>query len=440
MTSVQKDRFEFLQSFVILYGFRSLCDFETEISVKELKKKDPFLQEVNQMMCQITRLFPMSLFNLKRKDYLIDSENLAIKVLRKCLECTNIPYEHLHRQHGNVLRLIPPNIMYMNYIIQKMDATEMKDIVHGMEMKEIVAMFDGKDLSIQDFKKRTSVINRQPEPHRLSRQDLGQTDEILTCSLELSNNTSHTYNLFDYLNEFCVLNFITIDYQPDSHGGLLKLTIDDNDLVVLDDVYQKNHAGSIEVTSGVCSYDYPLPLAYFYHSGSIHLKINCPVSIKNCYQRIEINYSQLTQINLEQYKRLFCTPLTLPVEQRESNIYDVQKKNIRLSALSHVMSKVTCIPCRCGGRLASSTEFPAISRCSDVVQRIILCVDNVPIETSTPTSEGTVIFDFGSKVIDKGRVSLQLETIHPIEDLKLIVITNHPHTLKGGEAPPRTPS
>jgi hypothetical protein len=120
-------QFEFVQRLVTVYGFQSIYDFETEISVSDLKQNLNFLPTVNQLVGEMSLLFPMSYFNLARKNYLINTEELAMKIFLKCLSVANINYLKSHKANKNVVRLIFPNLLYIKGIQQN----KMENIVHN---------------------------------------------------------------------------------------------------------------------------------------------------------------------------------------------------------------------------------------------------------------------------------------------------------------------
>lgn len=407
MDNLQLKRFEFLKSFVTVYGFHSLHDFTTEISIKKLKQNKTFLTEVNNHMDTIRSLFPMSLFNLKRKDYCIDTENLAIKVLRKCLECTNITYEHIHKQNGNVLRLNLPNLFYMKYILQNMNMHEMNDLVHGLDWLMINQIFNNKEISILDFKKKVCYLDPQSKPTRLTRKDLLLSNE--TKILTLNNSTSsRRINLFDHLNEFCVINSIKIHHMTQSKDDIYDRHIElmnmGHNLVCI-----KSYQEITDLTKEICSYEYPLPLAAFPNK---NLFVNIHVSSQkinevHVHDKIVIDYTEMTTIDLEQFKKLFCQNLVIPIHQTCSDLIDLDDAHVQVYCNSDVISHLKCI---IYNNINKVITHP--------IEQIDLCLDNIVVNTSKCDSDGVCVFDFDGKILSIKHAKLSF-VVHPQSSLNL---------------------
>ena len=400
---LQAERFSFLESFVTLYGFQSLCDFTTEVSLKELQKKSPtFLEQVNKQMDMIKNLFPMSLFNLKRKEYVIDSENLALKVLRHCLEITNIPYQHVHQQKGNVLRLNPPNLIYMKYIIHQQEnqknltkemssiTQEMNEFIHGYDLKQLETFFEKGTLSVSDLKKKMVMRPVVDEILPISREDLHLPPDNKVLVLPPVHYHNRQYQLFDYLNEFCVINSIVCHYPVGSLGGMVELSDGRHDLVVIHDAIWKLEEGEIELTHGLCSYQHPLPMSIFYNlAGLLKLRISCD---GEGYDQIRVNYTEITQIDLPLFKKLFGSDLQIPIEQTlsEQTSFDPKQGTQQVIPfyLNTINPWITEIKC-----YAVSKEK---GRYQALIKRVDLSIDSVQVEiqVESQAEPGTFRFIF----------------------------------------------
>lgn len=367
-------KLEFIKEFVKLYGFKSLIDFKTEISVKSLKRDKSFLSNINGSMSKIRELYPMTLFNLSRKEYLIDSENLAIKVLRKCLECSNITYEHIHKQSGNSMRLIFPNIMYMNYIIQENKNMDMKDIIHDLEMSKVNALFvDGK-MDIANFRKKTAIVPSTPY-HKQTRQDLCQPDthKIIKIPL-LPEQCSPSVNLFDYLNEFCVINSI---YCTKNKGGNVNVILENNGFKILDLYfeYQKSTESTI-LTENLCDYDHPLPMSIFYKGG---LKLQF---VSNCFDYVYIDYTENTTIDINSYKKLFCSGYNI------CEFTHSYKEYAQICTDTNICQSNVIFDTDNINRL----EFNISANCHGIVSKVELHVDGICIDVAD--NKDVCVFNF----------------------------------------------
>jgi hypothetical protein len=127
----------FITKFLKLFNIQSLCDFKTEISVKTLKTQKDFLTHINELVPELLSLFPKSKIGLSRKNNKIDTEELAVATLLKCLNILNIGFVKIHKSTHNIVRLVKPNLMYMQYIFNQtmndiiQDTDIMKDIDHN---------------------------------------------------------------------------------------------------------------------------------------------------------------------------------------------------------------------------------------------------------------------------------------------------------------------
>lgn len=123
------DQIIFITKFLKLFGIQSLCDFKTEISVKVLKTQKNFLTHINELIPELLSLFPKSKIGLSRKNNVIDTEELAVTTLLKCLNILNIGFVKIHKSTHNAVRLVKPNLVYMQYIFNH----TMNDIVHDIK-------------------------------------------------------------------------------------------------------------------------------------------------------------------------------------------------------------------------------------------------------------------------------------------------------------------
>lgn len=142
------EQIQFINSFVTFFGFKSISDYDTEISQAKFKSKNKetsLINSVNLNMTQIKNLFKTSSMNLSRKSYSVDSVQLCFSVLKHCLQQANIPFEMVHRKDGNFMRLIPINKMLVNYI-----ENPMNDIVHH-QTKDYVSLENYQEVNYQEI-------------------------------------------------------------------------------------------------------------------------------------------------------------------------------------------------------------------------------------------------------------------------------------------------
>jgi len=96
------------------------------------------IDNINNVMTDIKKLFKLSGLNLSRKKYIIDSPNLAFCLLKNLLQQTNVPFDIIHKNDGNYVRLVPQNNILMNYINQHMINIIHNNINQNQDVKQTV--------------------------------------------------------------------------------------------------------------------------------------------------------------------------------------------------------------------------------------------------------------------------------------------------------------
>lgn len=119
------DKLQYLDKILLpIYGFQGINDYNYSISSQDITKD--MMDKINNEITVINKIFNLGSFNLSRKKYIIDNQKLALNFLRKILIQTFIPFQNIHTQSKNLMRLVPPNFLLMNYINQK----TMNQIIH----------------------------------------------------------------------------------------------------------------------------------------------------------------------------------------------------------------------------------------------------------------------------------------------------------------------
>jgi len=128
------EQIDFLNNFVRFYGFKSISDYDSLIKMSSINNID----NINNVMTDIKKLFKLSGLNLSRKKYIIDSPNLAFCLLKNLLQQTNVPFDIIHKNDGNYVRLVPQNNILMNYINQHMINIIHNNINQNQDVKQTV--------------------------------------------------------------------------------------------------------------------------------------------------------------------------------------------------------------------------------------------------------------------------------------------------------------
>ena len=110
-----------------LFGFNSICDYETVLYLDELDKKIDIVK-INNLLKTIKSLFPVKNFNFHKINNEITTTTHALNVLKKCLEISLIPFEYKISSNRKYVRLISNNIFLHNYIIKKqMESSDIRN-------------------------------------------------------------------------------------------------------------------------------------------------------------------------------------------------------------------------------------------------------------------------------------------------------------------------
>ena len=159
------EQLTFLDKFIKVFGFKHIADYDTRVAVSDLKKSEStLLPLVNNYIQEIWQynLFKKTPFNLARKSYQVDSAELALAVLKKCLQQANIPYETQHTKHGNQLRLLSESNL-LNEYINKMNYLEKSELeTHPTDAELVTQARDVLSYNLvhaQDDHELNTVIN-----------------------------------------------------------------------------------------------------------------------------------------------------------------------------------------------------------------------------------------------------------------------------------------
>ena len=99
-----------------IFGIKSVTDYETIISYKQIKNDQNIIVKLNKAMNIFKKIFPVRDFNLHKYDNKIKTSLQAFSILKKCLQMCNVMYELVTIKRVVHLRLIEKNILLENYI------------------------------------------------------------------------------------------------------------------------------------------------------------------------------------------------------------------------------------------------------------------------------------------------------------------------------------
>lgn len=120
-----KQQIYFLDNTLLLiYGFTSIADYETVITIEKLEKIKDFLENLNSALKELTQVYPVKKFSLHKTDYKIKTLSQAFNILVMCLEISEVPHTVWTEKHSGktikYMRLIQKNSHLYKYIDLKM--------------------------------------------------------------------------------------------------------------------------------------------------------------------------------------------------------------------------------------------------------------------------------------------------------------------------------
>ena len=123
-----------------LFGIQSIIDYNSKISLNDIKKNINILNQLNNIMNTIKLLFSIKEFNLHKTDYIIKTYTQAYALFKKCLLICNINFEIISFDKINYVRLIKKNILLKNYIntIKMSDVRELSKIPTKSENFKVI--------------------------------------------------------------------------------------------------------------------------------------------------------------------------------------------------------------------------------------------------------------------------------------------------------------
>jgi len=102
-----------------IYGIKDITDYQSKVSLNDLKKNPNILLDLNKHLDVLKENFHAKDFNFHKTNNKVQTLTQAMGILKKCLEATNIMYEIINISKINHLRLIPKNNILDQYINMK---------------------------------------------------------------------------------------------------------------------------------------------------------------------------------------------------------------------------------------------------------------------------------------------------------------------------------
>lgn len=110
--------FDFANDQIKILGFKNLSDFETKIQYTKLKSEQKYIcNKINLSVELFKKIFPQEGFDLRKINYSFDNIDQVLGFIKKLFGFLSIQYNYSRIKGIPTLRLIQPNNLYNNYIM-----------------------------------------------------------------------------------------------------------------------------------------------------------------------------------------------------------------------------------------------------------------------------------------------------------------------------------
>lgn len=274
-----------------IYGFESVLDYNTRVSLNDIKNNKNILKKLNDLLPQLKEIFIVKDFSLHKTDNQIKTHTQAHAILKKCLQSCNILFDVIQDNKINYVRLISKNNILENYInIHKMaDIRETNSLfpeskLEGNSEKHI--KMDYNEL-INNIKKETWLSYYFP---------LFLANRSITA-VQSSEITKTQLNLTEILTD---IKGLTIEFVAESKNGINLLNQEYIDKTFYGCKYEIVVNGDIIIVSGIlekgkilCS-DCILPFTTSVYSGiNLNIYYSLPDKILRNVVDIKISMNKI---------------------------------------------------------------------------------------------------------------------------------------------------
>jgi hypothetical protein len=118
-----------------VFGFNNLSDFQSSVSMNDLKKRIYFLDQINNIIPEFKKTFPMAEFSLYKTKYIVNNVDQAFGLLKKTLLLCTILHEFVIKKKIKSIRLVERNFLLDNY--RKDNLNETKKLNEDEDIKEL---------------------------------------------------------------------------------------------------------------------------------------------------------------------------------------------------------------------------------------------------------------------------------------------------------------
>lgn len=164
--TIKNTHFNYANDLVKILGFCNLADFTTEMSYDILKiNQNNICLKFNEKIDEFKKLFTQEGFDLRKINYTFVNINQIIAFIKKLFSYLNITWDYSKKKGISIMRLIPPNNLYNNYIMNIRNIPENNNsniLKNNDEDCEIINKNNLKMTEFIDkFKRKTNIITKK---------------------------------------------------------------------------------------------------------------------------------------------------------------------------------------------------------------------------------------------------------------------------------------
>lgn len=198
--------FEYVNEQIKILGFKNLADFKTVISYQKLKKEQKNIcEKINLSIKWFKKLFPQEGFDLRKINYLFENIDQVLGFIKKLFKYMSIQYDYSRIKGIPTLRLIQPNNLYNNYIMnlrnipQKENFTLQKE--NNIEKKNTIQIDHHSNIDqLEDSIIEPDIIDKSK--NLADDDDLKNIDKSYFSEMKPDNKKYPIMKLTEIFNKF----------------------------------------------------------------------------------------------------------------------------------------------------------------------------------------------------------------------------------------------
>lgn len=234
--------YEFIDKKLLpMFGIKSICDYQTTISYDDLSKNADFLDNINELIPELKKLFTVREFSLHKYDNRIKTIQQAIGIIKKCLRLLNINFTIETKKNVKYMRLTERNILLNEYI--KM--TDFREDNINYEIFEDFVMTNTVKKNILLQQEVYKNVKKQTTKKFLI--EISDTEEYLCIDLKLLyTNSCVSCIMFNLLVD---PNYLNYPNYPNYDEYIVQNTTFDTVDIIIDEkqLYQTKYLNGINI-------------------------------------------------------------------------------------------------------------------------------------------------------------------------------------------------